>query len=265
MSYYLYEHENRSAPRRTNGIRGWFYPSRLNGAPDLICLHSAENTPDYIGEDGGAEAVAAYQATTDRPSSYHVLVDSDSTIQMLPDEAVAFGAVGANARGIHLSVATRAALWAGKPDWWRDAAVARLAVEVAARAVRWGIPLRRLTRDEYLAGYPGLVAHADVDPGRRSDPGAAFPWDVLLTAAASLLDPAPEEDDMYTDDDRARDDRTAADVAKCKGALGRIEVQLDGRLVSDDLSRLRTSLRAVGRKLGLKVDLNGRPGEDVTS
>lgn len=185
LTPFLYHHQNPNALRRSNGIRFHGYPRRTKRVR-LIVIHTAESTPDYVGEDGGAEAVAAYQARVERPSSYHELIDSDSHVVMLPPEAVAFGARGANADGWHLSFATQAHLWPNKPQAWRDAALSRAAGRARAAADLHGIPIRRLSRSEIADGRTkGLVAHADTEavfgkPGRRSDPGGAFPWGEFL-------------------------------------------------------------------------------------
>jgi len=201
-SWWLYDHPNPHAPVRANGIRFHGYPQRQTKVR-LIVVHTAENTPDTVGDDGGAEAVARYQARVERPSSYHLLVDSDSAVPMLPDQAVAFGARGANADGWHLSFATRAHLWSTKPAWWADQALELAAAEAGPRAKRWGIPLRRLTRGQIADGRtPGFAAHADTEavfgtPGRRSDPGSDFDWDDFLDRITRPA-PGPAPDLMET-------------------------------------------------------------------
>ena len=195
MTPYLYTHENPYAPVRANGVRFHGYPERQKPIVHIVA-HTAENTPDYIGQDGGAEAVASFQSRVERPSSYHEIGDSDSYVTMLPDEAVAFGARGANADGWHYSFATRAYLWMGKPQSWIDQAINIGARRCALRAKAHDIPVRRLTRAQYEANQRGFVAHADVDPARRSDPGPGFPWGKFLKLVATYM-----EDPMATLDD----------------------------------------------------------------
>ena len=52
----------------------------------------------------------------------------------------------------------------------------RLAQLVAALVSETNIPVRRATR----IGEPGIIAHADVTPVVRTDPGPNFNWDLLL-------------------------------------------------------------------------------------
>ena len=53
------------------------------------------------------------------------------------------------------------------------------------------VPAERITAAEYRAGRPGFVGHGELDPGRRSDPGSAFPWDEFLELFAAETQPAP--------------------------------------------------------------------------
>jgi hypothetical protein len=177
---YLYENPNRHAPVRANGKRFWGYPGRTS-AVRLIGVHTAESLPDFTPPDTGAENVARYLSTTDRTASYHLIVDSDSHVVCLPDEATAFGARGYNANTWHISFATQAHRWGtGKPDWWTLAVLNRAAEQAALRAKKWGIPIQRITKAQADAGQKGFIDHGRLDPGRRSDPGANFPWTQFL-------------------------------------------------------------------------------------
>lgn len=177
---YLYDHQNPNAPRRANGKRFWGYPTRSAGVA-VVVVHTTESTFDEVGEDTGAEGVARYQASTDRRSSYHQIVDRDSTVVMLPDEATSFGVVGYNSRALNVSLAMRAADWT---DPIKAAAaepmLARAAAVVGDWCRRHDVPVERLTKAQVDAGRRGITGHGVLDPGRRSDPGAGFPWDRFL-------------------------------------------------------------------------------------
>lgn len=185
---------DRNPPAR----RQFRHPRRAT-ASGVIVVHTAESTPDYVAFDGGAEAVARYIEVRSTPGSYHELVDSDSHIQLVEwtDEAFHDG-TGTNPHSMGLSVATRADTWPLAPQRWRDGAVEQAAQRAAAYA-RWmhatygvTIPPRRITADQARRRVPGFVTHGELDPGRRYDPGAGFPWDQFLARYAQLVDaPSP--------------------------------------------------------------------------
>lgn len=145
----------------------------------VLVPHSAENTPDYVAFDGGAEAVWHYIRARTTYGSYHFLADSDSRPQIVDwwNEAFHDATDRGNWHEIGGSLATRADVLPLAPRAWRDAAIDNLAGGFAD-AARWlrnerGIivPPRRITRAESQDRKPGFIAHGSRDPGRRSDPG----------------------------------------------------------------------------------------------
>lgn len=189
MTYYLYDHPNSNAPERANGGRFWGYPTRRGTAQiQALMVHTPEVLEDWTGGDDSAEAVARYFATTTRPASTHYTVDADSVVACLPPEAEAFQCGGKRPDGVAYNsllwgaeIGYRATSWGTHPD--RDAQIIRHAATVYAPiATANGIPLRVLTRAEFDAGHRGFVAHATLDPTRRTDPGPAFPWTDLFDA-----------------------------------------------------------------------------------
>lgn len=177
MPTYLQKHR----PAQTQ-----FRPRRAKPT-GCIVVHTAESTPDTLGVDGGAEAVAAFIARRSDYGSYHVLADSDSRIRLVPFAQAAYGdGTGSNEWAIHVSGATTAAAWARLSPEYRAAIVIQMALG-AATAARWlkrthgiDVPAKRITRAESEAGLPGFISHGERDPGRRSDPGEDFPWDLFL-------------------------------------------------------------------------------------
>ena len=173
-SGYLQRNPNPNAPVRGDGLRYWGHPTRT-AKVQVIVIHTAETSPTTVS----AEAVAHYFTHSTRPASYHEIVDSESTVQLLPPDATAFGAVGWNANGWHLSFATHAHLWGRNPAW-DDAALRRGAARARKAAEHFGIPVRRINLAQANAGAEGFIDHARVDPGRRYDPGDKFPWALFL-------------------------------------------------------------------------------------
>lgn len=153
----------------------------------VVVVHTAENAPDFVAFDGGAEAVARFIQGRADAGSYHVLADSDSILPLIPYDFEAFqDGTGSNRHAVGLSVATRADVWPLAPANWRLGAVENLAVAAADFAhwlhTRRGIviPARRISRSDSELRMPGFISHGERDPGRRHDPGASFPWDFFL-------------------------------------------------------------------------------------
>lgn len=182
--------------------RSQFRRPRRDDPSGVVVVHTAENTPDLVAFDGGAEAVARYIAGRPDPGSYHDVCDSDSAINLVGYDAEAYhDATGSNPHSYGVSIATRADVWPLAPQAWRDGAIVQAAA-AAARYAAWlrarsgiVIPARRITRAESDRRIPGFIAHAERDPARRSDPGAAFPWDTFL-ATYDQLTRTPRSVDM---------------------------------------------------------------------
>lgn len=163
----------------------------------LIVVHTAESTPDWVGPDAGAEAVARFIQGRDTFGSYHWLVDSDTIILLVPLALQAYGdGTGSNPVAIHVSAATQAAKWDAAPDEWKVETVKNMAA-AAARSAQWlksehgiTVPAKRVTKAQSDAGQAGFISHGERDPGRRSDPGATFPWTLFLDEFAAIMDPA---------------------------------------------------------------------------
>lgn len=161
-------------------------------------LHTAESTPDLSPPDEGAERVAAWISTRTDPGSYHRLVDSDSIVALVPWWYEAWhDGTGTNPHSVGISAATTAALWPAKPWSWTERCVVNMALAAADYAA-WlesergvAIPARRITSVHARARVPGFLSHGELDPGRRSDPGPGFPWDLFLAAYAWLRSPTP--------------------------------------------------------------------------
>ena len=150
----------------------------------LIVIHTTEGS----SHPGSAEAGAAHDQVRTKKVSTHYFHDSDSTVQCVRTEDLAYGArEQGNRRGIHHELCARAKWKAA--NWSTDYAVAmlaRAAKQAARDAEKWDIPVRRLTAEQVADGEKGFCEHWDVsrafpkDKGTHWDPGKNFPWSRFL-------------------------------------------------------------------------------------
>ena len=159
MSYYLLD--NPPASRQ-------FYPSRNNGLSGGVVIHTTEGS----GGDTAAENTAAFIARRSDAGSYHMVVDTDSSVAMMPDDYVAFGvaAPGFNSRCWMIAIAARSADL--NPDDPRtQAEIDRMGAEIAAFWQRNGINAAEASQfiGDSVKDRPGLAHHGDVQPADRSD------------------------------------------------------------------------------------------------
>lgn len=188
------------------------FKARTARPTGLTVLHTAESILDSIGPDTGAEAVARFMTTRTTYGSYHDLVDSDSALQLVPYDCQAYqDGTGSNPHAMSIGFALRTSDWS-RLSREKRAAFLRSGAEAFVRQQAWlrahGLPttpLRRITRSQSESGAAGFITHAERDPARRSDPGPDFPWGEWFAACADATAPPtpPEEDDMYTPDDRS--------------------------------------------------------------
>lgn len=169
-------------------------------------VHTAESILDELGPDTGAEGVAEFIATRKDAGSYHDLADSDSEVEVVPPRWQAFHCRGGvNPWTMGLSFACRAVDWPRMtPE--RRSAFLRNGARIAAKRILWieaqpgwkdharakgyigdRFPVRQITREQAWAGESGFVGHGQMDRGRRSDPGALFPWTVFLVMVMEEL------------------------------------------------------------------------------
>lgn len=183
--------------------RSQFRANRRQTPSGVIVIHTAENAPDTSPPDSGAENVASFIRRRTDPGSYHDIVDSDSRINLVPYSSEAYhDGTGTNPHSLSVSVATQAHRWAQLPAAWVKGAVDQAAWAAAAQAhwlaKHYGIvvPARRITAAQARNRVPGFTTHAELDPGRRSDPGAGFPWqqflDLYSYLTRQLRDEAPK-------------------------------------------------------------------------
>lgn len=163
------------------GTRNYTPANRGVGDIDLVVIHDME-APE---RSTTAEDVARYFATTSRQVSSHYNVDSDSVVQCVGVQNVAWCAPGTNHNGIQIEHAGYARQTAA--EWLDD--YSRKMLELSADLVgtlckKYAIPVRFVGVAGLRAGEKGITTHAAASLAfKRSDhtdPGPNFPMDWYL-------------------------------------------------------------------------------------
>jgi N-acetylmuramoyl-L-alanine amidase len=163
------------------------FEERAGGlAPDLLLLH-------YTGMQSSLAALARLRDPNEPRVSSHYFVDEDGTIlQLVPESRRAWHAGTArwadehdiNSASIGIEIVNPGHDF-GYPDFpaHQIAAVIALCKDIIARNK---IPADR------------VLAHSDVSPGRKQDPGEKFPWRQLYQAGVGhWVEPAPIEEARF--------------------------------------------------------------------
>lgn len=161
-------------------------------ATGTIVVHTFE-APVSRGVKWAADLLVG---RTDRQASYHCLAGPDSprdVLPLVPWSGAAWHETHSNRWSIGISMVTHADAWSKITAIQRDNLVASAAY-ASYLAAAWlkqhrgiTVPAARITRAQAMNGRPGFIGHGEMDPGRRSDPGAGFPWQKFLTTYAALM------------------------------------------------------------------------------
>lgn len=161
----------------------WFTKSTAKRSVRVIVIHDME-APEGAAT---AETVARYFASTATKASAHVCIDSDSVVQCVMDNDVAYAAPGANHDGIQVELAGYARQT--MREWLDDYSVQmlnRAAHVVAQYCLKYNVPVKHLTNAQLAGGDKGIVGHAQVSAvykkSDHTDPGKNFPWDYFVAA-----------------------------------------------------------------------------------
>lgn len=226
-----------------------FSEGRPAGPPRVIYLHyTAGSESPTAAEDG-----SAYDRRRTDGTSAHFFTDRDTIAQCIDTMDRSHTALyNANMNGVHIeqcgTLQTRAQ--------WLDAA-SRPTIANSAKVCAWvmgvhNIPLVRLV-DRQVRGGRGIAGHGDAtrgfpeDGGTHTDPGAAYPWDVLFADIKHIL-----EGNEITMEDMDRialppgNPTNRSDIARID--LWRL-AYLDGVETKQDVDKLATAVAGLGTKL----------------
>ena len=159
--------------------------ARRAGPLDMLILH-------YTGMDSGAAALARLRDPLSEVSAHYLVFEDGGIVQMVPEARRAWhagagawkGETDVNSRSIGIEIVNPG--HAGGLPPYPEAQVE--AVIALARDVlgRWPIPPER------------VLAHSDVAPERKEDPGEIFPWDRLAAAGVGhRVPPAHLQDGRF--------------------------------------------------------------------
>ncbi|RST85970.1 N-acetylmuramoyl-L-alanine amidase [Aquibium carbonis] len=155
------------------------FGSRIGvSGPDMIVLH-------YTGMASG-EGAESWLCNPESEVSSHYLVHEDGRIvQMVRESDRAWhaghsswkGETDINSRSIGIEI-VNPGHFLGYPDF-PDVQIEAVIALCAGVSARHGIARER------------ILAHSDVAPGRKVDPGEKFPWDRLAAAGVAVQMPEP--------------------------------------------------------------------------
>jgi N-acetylmuramoyl-L-alanine amidase len=149
--------------------------------PDMIILH-------YTGMPTGAEALARLRDPAAQVSAHYLIEEDGRVFLLVPEERRAWhagvsywkGERNLNGASIGIELVNPGHDWGYQP--FPDGQIESLLELVGGIRGRWSVPDGR------------ILAHSDVAPDRKLDPGELFPWKRLAEAGHGLWaepDPAP--------------------------------------------------------------------------
>lgn len=143
------------------------HDARKGGAPDMILLH-------YTGMQTGDAALARLCAPDSKVSAHYVVFEDGRIVQCVPEDRRAWHAglsfwgseSDINSRSIGIEIVNP-----GHEFGYRDFPLRQVAAVISlCKSI--------VTRRGPIAPER-VLAHSDVAPGRKQDPGERFPWTLL--------------------------------------------------------------------------------------
>lgn len=233
------------------------------GRPDMIVLH-------YTGMQFAHEAIHRLCDTKSRVSSHYVVLETGSIVQLVEE----------GKRAWHAGVAA----WGGDPDVNSRS----IGIEICNPGHDFGYPdfpprqiaatitLCRSILTRHIIRPDNVVAHSDVAPSRKNDPGEKFPWKRLAQSGVGLwveIGPVADAEPLKPNDTGPKIidlQRSLAEYGYGFDASGRYDVstrevvtafqrhfrpaQVDGIADASTMQMLRKLLVARDAQPGVKAD-----------
>ena len=184
--------------RKDSGLR------RAVPGDDVWVIHTIECPL----RSGYAVSISQWGATSPTQASWTIATDPSTVCRFVPMERAAWHATWANKYWPGAEQAGYAAF--SRSTWLTTdglTSIARLARALVARGISVGA-IRRLTDAEVarrkagdLTPLKGLVSHAQIQPADRTDPGAGYPWDVLMDFLRQFHPDSAAPPSDYTQED----------------------------------------------------------------
>ncbi|GJE25230.1 N-acetylmuramoyl-L-alanine amidase [Methylobacterium organophilum] len=158
---------------------------RSGTAPDMLILH-------YTGMENAALALARLRDPAAEVSAHYLVYEDGRAVQLVPEarrawhagRAVWMGETDINSRSIGVEI-VHPGHDGGLPPY-PEAQIAGVIALCRDIVARWRIPAAR------------VLAHSDVAPERKEDPGENFPWDRLAAAGIGHhVPPCPIRDGRF--------------------------------------------------------------------
>lgn len=142
------------------------FDERKGGAPDIILLH-------YTGMQTGEAALERLTSADSKVSAHYVVFEDGRVVQCVPEDK----------RAWHAGVS----FWAGETDINSRS----IGIEIVNPGHEFGyqnFPLRQIAAaislcksimTRHMISADRVLAHSDVAPSRKQDPGEKFPWELL--------------------------------------------------------------------------------------
>ena len=148
------------------------YRSPRRAAITHVVMHTCESSDLNQCLNWLTDATAVDSDGNPARVSAHYLVAEDGVYQLVQEQTEAWGARNNNRHAIQVEVVG----FANDPATWSPSIVENLTALLDDVTARNAIPLLYRERATQPANNRGIVAHAALDPTRRSDPGIYFPW-----------------------------------------------------------------------------------------